>query len=139
MLRVTASIAIDERDLTESFVHSPGPGGQNVNKVATAVELRFDARHSRSLPEDVRARLEQLAGRRMNAEGIIVIRAHRFREQERNRQAARERLAELILEATQVPSTRRPTRPSRAARAKRIEVKRHKSRVKQTRRIADWE
>src|SRR5438045_1357076 len=99
MIRVDARISIDDAELEESFIRASGPGGQNVNKVSSAVQLRFDVRHSPSLPGDVRARLERLAGRRLTNDGVLVITAHRHRTQERNREDARERLIELIREA----------------------------------------
>src|SRR5437899_7257985 len=116
MIRVTPHIAIDESELSESFIRSSGPGGQNVNKLSTAVQLRFDVRHSPSLPGDVRARLERLAGRRLTREGVLIITAQRHRTQERNREDARERLIELIRQAAVQPVRRRPTRPTRASR-----------------------
>ena len=134
MLKVTDDIAISERELEERFVRASGPGGQNVNKVSTAVELRFDVRSSASLPADVRARLCRLAGSRLTDEGVLVIRAERFRTQERNRDDARERLAELVRRATIVPKRRIPTKPTRASKQKRLENKVKRSRVKHLRR-----
>jgi ribosome-associated protein len=133
MIRVTDSIALDEREIAESFVRASGPGGQNVNKVATAVELRFDVRHSPSLSPDVRVRLERLAGRRLTNDGVLVITAQRHRTQERNREEARERLIELIRRASVPPVPRRPTRPTAASRRRRQESKTRRSRVKQLR------
>jgi ribosome-associated protein len=133
MIPVTRSIAISEDELSESFIRSPGPGGQNVNKVETAVQLRFDAAQSPNLPPDVFARLRGIAGQRMTAEGVIVITARRFRSQDRNRQDARDRLVELIREATVVPKKRKPTRPSLAAKRRRVEAKKKRGDVKKTR------
>ncbi|MGZ5852109.1 MAG: alternative ribosome rescue aminoacyl-tRNA hydrolase ArfB [Hyphomicrobium sp.] len=133
MLKITDAISIDERELQERFVRASGPGGQNVNKVSTAVELRFDVLGSASLPEGVRVRLARLAGRRLSDEGILVIRADRFRTQERNREDARERLAELVLKATIVPKRRVPTKPSRASKARRRDDKKKRGRVKRLR------
>jgi len=127
MIPVTDTIALGEEEIKEEFVRSTGPGGQNVNKVATAVQLRFDAQHSPALPEDVRQRLLVLAGRRVTTEGVLIITARRFRTQERNRQDARERLIELIRRAAEPPRVRRPTRPSQAARVRRREEKRRQS------------
>jgi len=137
MLKITDAISIDERELEERFVRASGPGGQNVNKVSTAVELRFDVGRSPSLPEGVRARFPRLAGRRLSDQGILVIRADRFRTQERNREDARERLAELIRRATVVPKRRVPTRPSRASKERRREEKAKRSRVKRLRGARD--
>ncbi|HZQ05578.1 MAG TPA: alternative ribosome rescue aminoacyl-tRNA hydrolase ArfB [Anaerolineae bacterium] len=134
MLLITPSLAIDESEIQESFVRASGPGGQNVNKVATAVQLRFDVRHSPSLSEDVKARLLRLAGRRVSADGVITIDARRFRTQEQNRADARERLAELIRRAMEAPKVRRATKPSRAAKGRRLETKRKRSKVKRLRR-----
>ena len=133
MLKITDEISIDERELDERFVRASGPGGQNVNKVSTAVELRFDVGRSASLPEGVRVRLSRLAGRRLSDEGILVIRADRFRTQERNREEARERLAEIIRQAAVVPKRRVPTKPSRAAKERRRQEKAQRSWVKRLR------
>ena len=133
MLKITDQISLDERELEERFVRASGPGGQNVNKVSTAVELRFDVLGSPSLPEGVRVRLARLAGRKLSDEGILIIRADRFRTQERNREDARERLTELIRQATVVPKRRVPTKPSRASKARRRDDKKKRGRVKRLR------
>ena len=133
MIRITDQISIDELELTETFVRASGPGGQNVNKLATAVQLRFDVRHSPSLPADVRARVAVLAGRRLTQDGVLVIIAQRHRTQERNREDARERLIELIRQAAVPPKRRRPTRPTAASRERRIESKKRRSGVKRLR------
>ena len=133
MIRITESIAIDEREIQEEFVRASGPGGQHVNKVATAVKLRFDMAHSPSLPDDVRERLIRLAGRRITEEGMIVIDARRFRSQERNRQDARERLSALIRRAAERPKSRRKTRPTAASKRRRLEEKRRRGEIKRTR------
>jgi ribosome-associated protein len=132
-MRITNTIDIDERELEERFVRSSGPGGQNVNKVSTAVELRFDVRHSAALPMSVRDRLVKLAGRRMTDEGVLVIRAERFRTQERNREDARQRLKALIIEATIVPKARIPTKVSKGVKARRLDAKAKRSGVKKLR------
>ena len=132
-MRINDQIDIDERELEERFIRSSGPGGQNVNKVSTAVELRFDVRSSPSLPGDVKSRLARLAGRRLTDEGVLVIRAEQFRTQERNRDDARQRLAELIVQALYVPKKRIATKPSRAAKARRVDSKVRRSKVKSMR------
>lgn len=133
MITVTPAISISENELEESFIRSPGPGGQNVNKVETAVQLRFDAAHSPNLPQEVFARLRGIAGQRMTIDGVIVITARRFRSQDRNRADARDRLVELIRKATEVPKKRRPTKPSLGAKRRRMDSKTKRGSVKKTR------
>lgn len=123
LLPITNRISIDERELEESFIQASGPGGQNVNKVATAVQLRFDLRHSSTLPSEVKSRLIRLAGKRLNNDGVIVIVAREHRTQERNRQAARDRLVELIRAATVVPRRRKATRPTLSSKKRRLDSK----------------
>jgi ribosome-associated protein len=130
MIRVTNSISIDERELEERFIRASGPGGQNVNKLSTAVQLRFDVRRSPSLPDDVRARLERLAGRRLTRDGVLVISAQRHRTQERNRQDALDRLIELIERAAVAPIPRRATKPTRRSRERRLESKKRRGSIK---------
>lgn len=133
MIPVTENIAIGEDELDERFVRASGPGGQNVNKVSTAVQLRFDAAHSPNLVPSVFYRLRTIAGRRMTRDGVIIISADRFRSQDRNRQDALERLIELIREAATPPRRRRPTKPSRGAKERRIGSKKHRGAIKKTR------
>ncbi len=132
-LEVTSSLIIPDGELEEHFVQASGPGGQNVTQVAPAVQLRFDARGSVVLRDDVKERLLALAGSRATRDGVIVLDARRHRTQERNREDARQRLAELIRRALEVPRPRRPTRPSRAAKRKRLESKRKRGEVKRLR------
>jgi ribosome-associated protein len=130
MIQVTDNLALDDSELSESFVRSSGPGGQNVNKVSSAVQLRFDVRQSRSLPNDVALRLMKLAGKRVTKDGVIVIIAQQFREQERNRAAARERLFDMIRQAAVPPVPRRSTRVPRSEKKRRLEGKKHRGHIK---------
>lgn len=133
MITITPNLWLDEREISETFIRASGPGGQNVNKVASAAQLRFDAGASPSLPEPVKTRLKQLAGNRMTQDGVIVITAQRFRSQERNRADARERLAALIRRAAEPPKPRRKTRPSHAQREERLTAKAKRALTKQLR------
>ena len=137
MIPITLRIALDEREIEESFFHASGPGGQNVNKVATSVQLRFDVARSPSLPEPVRARLAVLAGRRLTRDGVIVITAHRYRSQDQNRRDALERLVDLIRHAAIPPIPRRPTRPTLGSRLRRLESKSRRSTLKQQRGVPE--
>jgi ribosome-associated protein len=133
MIRITDQIAINESELSESFIRASGPGGQNVNKLATAVQLRFDVRRSPSLPNDVSVRLQRLAGRKLTNDGVLIITAQRHRTQERNRADALERLIELIARAAVAPKPRRPTKPTAASRVRRLEGKKRRAGVKNLR------
>ena len=130
MIRVTDDISIDEKEIEESFVRSSGPGGQNVNKLSTAVQLRFDVRKSPSLPNEVSIRLQRLAGKRLTKDGVLVLIAQSHRTQERNREDALERLLELIREAAVRPVLRRPTKPTKASKVRRLEGKKRRSNIK---------
>lgn len=133
MIAITELIAIEERELDETFVRASGPGGQNVNKLSTAVQLRFDLRGSPNIPPGMKARAEKLAGQRLTREGVIVISADRFRTQEQNRDDARKRLLDLLERAAVVPKVRRKTRPTLASKKRRIEGKKRRSEIKSRR------
>ena len=133
MIRVTPRISIDESEISERFVRASGPGGQHVNKVATAVQIRFDVRQSPSLPEAVRERLIRLAGKRINDDGELIILARRYRQQQRNRDDARARLVTLIRRAASPPKRRKKTRPSAASKEERLKTKRRRGKTKQLR------
>jgi ribosome-associated protein len=130
VIRITDHIGIDEREIEESFVRASGPGGQNVNKLSTAVQLRFDVRRSLSLPNDVAIRLQRLAGKRLTQDGVLVIVAQQHRTQERNRQDARDRLFAMIREAAVRPTVRRATKPTKASKTRRLEGKKRRGDVK---------
>ncbi len=139
MIRITPTLSIHEDELLEAFVRSSGPGGQNVNKVSTAVELRFDVRQSPTLSEPVKARLTKLGGHRMTKDGVLIIQADRFRTQEANRKDARDRLVELIKAATAVPKKRIKTKPTFASKQRRVEGKKKRSTVKKMRQTSGWD
>ena len=134
MIYITRNIRIDEGEIQQEFIRSSGPGGQNVNKVATAVQLRFDVVDSPSLPDDVRSRLIRLAGRRISEDGILIMDARRFRTQERNRKDAIGRLVELIRKAAEKPKPRLKTRPTLTSKRRRLQAKRRRSEIKRMRR-----
>jgi ribosome-associated protein len=133
MIRVNAQIQLDEREIQEDFVRASGPGGQNVNKVSSAVQLRFDVAHSTSLPDPVRSRLMALAGRRLTHDGVLIIEAERYRSQRRNRDDALQRLLALIREACEIETPRRPTRPTLASKKRRLESKVRRGETKKLR------
>jgi ribosome-associated protein len=132
MIEITPSLSVDERELTFEYIRASGPGGQNVNKVATAVQLRFDVSTS-SLPEDVKQRLRHLAGKRVTSNGVLVIEAKRFRTQEQNRFDAMERFIELVKKASVKPKARKKTKPTAASKEKRLQSKKQRGRIKQVR------
>ncbi len=134
MIEITPSLSIDENEIQVEFIRSSGPGGQNVNKVATAVQLRFNVDTSTALPDDVKARLHSIAGNRITEEGVLIIEAKRYRTQEQNREDAVARLVALIYRATEKPKPRRKARPSAAAKAERLDEKRRRGQIKQMRR-----
>lgn len=139
MITITPTLAIDENEIKQEFVRASGPGGQNVNKVATAVQLRFDVANSPSLPAGVRERLIQLSGQRITEEGILIITAKEFRTQEQNRQAALKRLINLIQKAAEAPKVRRKTKPSLRTKEQRLQAKRRHGELKRLRQMTDDE
>jgi len=139
LIPITETISLDESELEERYIRSPGPGGQKVNKVATAVQLRFDVARSGSLPHQVKQRLLRLGGRRVSGEGVLYIQAHRFRARERNRRDALERLVELIRKASCQPKPRKKTKPTRASKERRLESKRRRAQTKRTRGSPGWD
>ena len=140
MIHITQAIVIDEREIHLEFVRASGPGGQNVNKVATSVQLRFDVENSPSLPKEVRHRMIRLAGKKITSDGVLLIEAKRFRTQEKNRQDAIDRLIKLISKASEKPKSRRKTKPTLASKKRRLDTKRHRSQIKSGRRsIHDYD
>ncbi len=139
MLEITPTLSLDERELHFEYLRASGPGGQNVNKVATAVQLRFDVTHSPSLASDLKGRLIRLAGKRINAEGVLVIEARRFRSQEANRADALRRLVELLQKAAVPPKQRQKTKPTAASREKRLKEKKQRGEIKRSRRNRSYE
>lgn len=137
MINISPNILLDEQEIQFDFIRAAGPGGQNVNKVASAVQLRFDVLHSPSLSPEVKSRLIKLAGKRITEDGILIIEAKRFRTQDQNRQDALARLVALVQQASRPPKKRRPTQPSNAAREARLRAKRHRSRIKALRQDKD--
>jgi ribosome-associated protein len=137
MIEITPSIYIDEQEIEFVFVRSPGPGGQNVNKVSSSVQLRFNVQETTALPEEVKQRLAKVAGKRMTSGGILIIEARQYRSQERNRWAAKERLVRLIQRAIEPPKPRHKTKPTRASVERRLESKRKRGKIKGMRRDAD--
>jgi len=138
MIQVTENIQLDESEIQYRFIRSPGPGGQHVNKAATAVQLRFDLAHSTSLPEEIRSRLKKIAENRINSEGVLIIQANRFRSQDLNRKDALERLKHLIVASCRKTKHRRRTKPTLASRKKMLDAKKRQSKLKQTRRSVAW-
>jgi ribosome-associated protein len=139
MIAITSTITIDPSEIEEVFIRASGPGGQNVNKVSSAVQLRFDLRNSAALPDDVRARAERLAGRRLSKDGVIIITARRHRTQERNRADALDRLVDLLQRAARPPAPRKPTRPSVGAITRRLAAKTRRSALKKKRGVVSGE
>ncbi len=133
MIKITSEIALDEKEILVNFIHASGPGGQHVNKVASAVQLRFNVKQSSAFPDDVRARLIRLAGKRITEDGFLIIHAKRYRKQDQNRRDALERLVELIRKASIKPKIRKKTRPTRKSKVRLMAGKKHRSRIKKMR------